>query len=115
MSRGIDAITGQAMSGDAHIRQSLRDILTTPIGSRVMRRDYGSLVPELIDQPINPSLQLRLVSTIFTAILIWEPRVKPLRVTLSAGQSPSTLIVDIDCERGDEAVTFSIAIGNGNG
>lgn len=25
-----------------HIRQSVQDILTTPIGTRIMRREYGS-------------------------------------------------------------------------
>lgn len=35
-----------------HLKQSVRDILTTPLASRVMRREYGSLVPDLIDEPI---------------------------------------------------------------
>ena len=30
-----------------HLKQSVRDILTTPLASRVMRREYGSLVPDL--------------------------------------------------------------------
>ncbi|SPX13597.1 Baseplate assembly protein W [Escherichia coli] len=34
-----------------HLKQSVRDILTTPLASRVMRREYGSLVPDLIDEP----------------------------------------------------------------
>jgi len=36
---GIDASTGKALGGIAHVRQSVRDILTTPLGTRVMRRD----------------------------------------------------------------------------
>lgn len=36
-----------------HLKQSVRDILTTPLASRVMRREYGSLVPDLIDEPMN--------------------------------------------------------------
>ncbi|EIO7472125.1 baseplate assembly protein, partial [Salmonella enterica subsp. enterica] len=28
---------------------SVNDILLTPLASRVMRRDYGSLIPDLID------------------------------------------------------------------
>ncbi|MGT3309437.1 GPW/gp25 family protein, partial [Yersinia enterocolitica] len=30
---------------------SVRDILTTPLASRVMRRDYGSMIPDLLDEP----------------------------------------------------------------
>ncbi|NBO96416.1 MAG: phage baseplate protein, partial [Betaproteobacteria bacterium] len=39
---GINAQTGQPLAGIDHLRQSIRDILTTRIGTRVMRRDYGS-------------------------------------------------------------------------
>ena len=34
--------TGLSLSSEAdQIRQSIQDILTTPIGSRIMRRNYG--------------------------------------------------------------------------
>ena len=56
--------TGRAVAGLEHLRQSVADILTTPVGSRVMRRDYGSLVPELIDQPDNETTQVRLFSAV---------------------------------------------------
>ena len=49
---GVDASTGRALDGMQHLGQSIGDILMTPMGSRVMRRDYGSLLTELIDQPI---------------------------------------------------------------
>ena len=50
---GINAHTGQALSGIDHLRQSIRDILTTRIGTRVMRRDYGSRLPTLVDNPMT--------------------------------------------------------------
>lgn len=46
---GINAQTGQPLSGIDHLRQSIRDILTTRSGMRVMRRDYGSRLPALVD------------------------------------------------------------------
>ncbi|MGD7246543.1 GPW/gp25 family protein, partial [Ralstonia pseudosolanacearum] len=51
---GMNSSTGRAIADRPHLAQSIGDILTTPIGSRVMRRDYGSEVPDLIDQPLNP-------------------------------------------------------------
>lgn len=48
---GMNRATGAAIADLDHTRQSLSDILGTPIGSRVMRRDYGSLLSDLIDQP----------------------------------------------------------------
>lgn len=47
MMPGMHTATGRALFGLAHIRQSITGILTTPIGSRLMRRRYGSEVTEL--------------------------------------------------------------------
>lgn len=42
---GMNRDTGEAVNDIDHIRQSVRDILLTPVGTRVMRRRYGR--PEL--------------------------------------------------------------------
>lgn len=79
----MNASTGRALGEMDHIRQSIRDILTTRIGSRVMRRDYGSLIPELIDHPANAANQLRLKAATVMAVMRWEPRVALTRVGFS--------------------------------
>lgn len=84
---GMNRNTGQPLDGLAHIRQSIADILTTPIGSRVMRREYGSLIPELIGQPLNDALMLRLYSAAVMAIVRWEPRITIQSVRRSVGTS----------------------------
>jgi phage baseplate assembly protein W len=45
--------TDKALEGLEHLRQSIRNILTTPIDSRIIRRDYRSRLLEPIDWPIN--------------------------------------------------------------
>lgn len=82
---GMNATTGRALDDLPHIRQSISDILTTPIGSRVMRRDYGSMIPALIDQPAHPANRLRLMAATVMAVARWEPRVALTRVGLSVG------------------------------
>ena len=57
------------------IRQSIQDILTTPIGSRIMRRNYGSLLPQLIDAPFNDITRLQLLAATATALMQWEDRI----------------------------------------
>jgi phage baseplate assembly protein W len=52
---GVNNRTGKALDGMEHLKQSVQDILTTPLGTRVMRREYGSRLFELIDAPINSS------------------------------------------------------------
>lgn len=73
-SVGLDRRTGAVLTDIAHLRQSVTDILTTPIGSRVMRRDYGSQIPELVDQPMVETTLLRLYVAAAEALRRWEPR-----------------------------------------
>ncbi|BEL94039.1 baseplate assembly protein [Serratia marcescens] len=65
--------TGTLTDAD-HVWQSANDILLTPIGSRVMRRNYGSLVPDLLDSPQNDVTRLQLMSATVIALAAWEPR-----------------------------------------
>lgn len=65
------------------IKQSIADILTTPVGSRVMRREYGSLLIELIDQPTNDMLMLKIYSAVYTALFTWEPRIHIEQIQVS--------------------------------
>lgn len=79
---GMDRTTGAVLSGVAHLAQSIGDILTTPIGSRVMRRDYGSALFELFDQPMNALGKLRAIAATADAIRRWEPRIRLTRIAI---------------------------------
>ena len=87
---GMDAETGKPLAGDAHLAQSIADILTTPIGTRVMRRDYGSALFELIDAPLNALTRLRLFAATADALRRWEPRLRLTRVKLLDGEGSGT-------------------------
>ncbi|GFN47421.1 GPW/gp25 family protein [Candidatus Regiella insecticola] len=78
--RGTNALNGKPLSGLDHLRQSVKDILTTPIGARVMRRDYGSELFRLIDAPLNDEILVRLYAATAEALALWEPRLRLLRV-----------------------------------
>lgn len=71
---GMSRNDGQAIADTDHLRQSVRDILLTPQGSRLARREYGSLLSALIDQPQNPALRLQIMSAVYVALNRWEPR-----------------------------------------
>lgn len=81
---GTDAATGAPLEGVAHLRQSIRDILITPVGSRVMRRDYGSELPRLVDAPLNGRTLVRLYAATARALARWEPRIAVTRVQAEA-------------------------------
>jgi uncharacterized protein len=72
---GVNSTTGKALKGYDHLRQSIRDILKTPIGSRVMRRDYGSRIWDLVDAPINAETLAELHIATAEALDKWEPRI----------------------------------------
>lgn len=95
---GMSNTTGKAIDEISHIQQSVRDILTTPIGSRVMRREYGSLVPELIDQPMNGATRLRLMSATIMALIMWEPRITVSRAMIEV-DAQGKVAVDMEATR----------------
>src|SRR5699024_10455139 len=80
---GMNASNGKALSDMEHLRQSINQILTTPVGSRVMRRSFGSLLPELLDHPLNEQTTLQLYAATATALLLHEPRLRLTQVSLS--------------------------------
>jgi len=71
---GTNANTGKHISGAEHLKQSIRDILTTPLGARVMRRDYGSRLFDLVDRPMTQALLVELYAAVAAALDKWEPR-----------------------------------------
>lgn len=86
---GMDARTGKNLSGDEHIRQSVSDILGTPLGARIMLRDYGSRLFDLIDHPINSQTTVEIISATAEALAKWEPRISLNHVSVTrpaAGQ-----------------------------
>jgi len=111
----MSRITGATIDGIEHIQQSVADILGTPIGSRVGRRDYGSHNADLIDQPLTPANILRLFASTALALARWEDRIRLRRVTLEAGSQPGAAVLTIEAERTDipsanSAVRFSFPL-----
>lgn len=115
----MDRATGKPLGDNAHLAQSIGDILTTPIGSRVMRRDYGSMLFDLIDQPLNGATRLLIYASVALALRRWEPRLRLRRVTLSTEDgSQGKAALTIEGDRTDLAapnsrVTLSIPIRAG--
>lgn len=72
----ISRTTGQSIDTIDHIKQSIEDILFTPIGSRVMRREYGSLIFKLLDSPFSDATRLQVMAATATAISTWEDRIE---------------------------------------
>lgn len=111
----MDRTTGERMGAIEHLRQSVADILATPLGSRVMRRNYGSLVPALIDQPDNLATQTRVYAAIVSALMRWEPRLRIEKIAMARKpERPGAVDIEItgsyvsDFGRAPAPITLSL-------
>ena len=104
---GMNAATGRAISATDHIIQSVRDILITPVGSRVMRRDYGSELFYLIDQPQHQATRLRLMAATVHALTLWEPRIRITKVEIGAPELGGGCAVTLTWRRADNGLLES--------
>ncbi|WP_313221974.1 GPW/gp25 family protein [Stutzerimonas nitrititolerans] len=107
---GMSSRTGRTLSESAHLAQSIADILTTPIGSRVMRREYGSQLPDLIDAPFNDATRLQAYAATAMALMRWEPRIRLSRVQLSLGDRPGQAVLDLEGTRTDSNEPLSLRV-----
>lgn len=81
---GMDRRTGQPVSGLAHLRQSIEDILGTTIGSRRMRPEYGCQLRRYVDLPVNEGWKSAVQAEVARALGRWEPRLRLERVRVVA-------------------------------
>ena len=103
---------GAPISEIRHIFQSVEMILTTPIGTRVMRRDFGSLIPSLLDGPINAQTAVAIYAAANEAIATWEPRVRVIGTRMDLDKAAEgivdlTVILQIAGEEQQVDVSFS--------
>ncbi|EAN8558494.1 GPW/gp25 family protein [Salmonella enterica] len=107
--QGMNRNTGLGINDTEHISQSMRDILLTPVGSRVMRREYGSLLSALIDMPQNPALRLQIMVACYSAIQKWEPRIRLTAISFETGDA-GEMYVDITGMRTDTGASVSTTV-----
>ncbi|ELR2895537.1 GPW/gp25 family protein [Salmonella enterica] len=111
---GMNNTSGKAITDIGHLRQSVRDILLTPQGSRIARREYGSLLSALIDQPQNPALRLQVMSAVYVALSRWEPRLTLDSITIN--NFDGSMVVELTGRRNSGVpVSLSVSTGAENG
>lgn len=83
-------------SGDHDIEQSIRIILETAPGERVMRPEFGCRIHELIFDPRNAATEGLMIYYVEQALGRWEPRIDVLEVdVLPVSGQDATLLVEI--------------------
>ena len=107
---GMDRETGRTLRGRAHLEQSIRDILTTPLCTRVMRGGYGSRLHETVDAPLGPGALADIYGAVAEALDRWEPRFALRRVTARAARAEGRVSIVVEGEYDGAAVETAIDI-----
>lgn len=106
---GMNALDGRTLTDDQHLAQSVRDVLLTPLGSRVMRRDYGSALFDLLDAPQNAVTSMQLMAAAVIAIDRWEPRITLTRVSLT-DPAAAQRVLHLRGSRTSDGAALSLAV-----
>lgn len=77
----FDRRTGARLSNYASALQSVEIILFTRLGERVMRREFGAGLIELLGRALTDRLFSAYLLLLAAAIDLWEPRFRVRRVT----------------------------------
>src|SRR5262247_1633625 len=79
------------------VHQAIRIVLSTPLGERVMRPDFGCAIHELVFAPNNATTRGMAERYVSEALLNWEPRIEVLSVRAeAAGERDEELLINID-------------------
>ncbi len=66
------------------IRQSIRIILSTSFGERVMRPDFGAGLHSVLFEPLSTTTMSLVQHNVERGLIEWEPRIDLLEVTVEA-------------------------------
>jgi uncharacterized protein len=90
---GVDHTGAIALTnGPDDLDRSIRLVLLTAPGERVMRPKFGCRIWDLLFEPITPNLLGLIVEAVREAIGQWEPRVSVEQVTPIADENDDALV-----------------------
>ena len=83
----------------SELSQSIRVILSTPLGQRVMRPTFGSRLQDLVFAPNNSQTIAQARRFVEEALGMWEPRIQVSQVDVRPdSQDQSCLLISIEYE-----------------
>lgn len=82
------------VADDANVEQSVRILLLTDLGQRVMRPDFGCKAPRLVFAPGSMQYLRLLETTVREALRDWEPRVvlEDVRAEVDTGEETRVIV-----------------------
>ncbi|MGH0004070.1 GPW/gp25 family protein [Pseudovibrio ascidiaceicola] len=93
---GMDPRTGKEITGIEHVTVCLRNLFQTSPRTLPLLLDYGSKLRSLVDKPVTEEFRLEVSVAIVEAIEKEEPRLRPVRVTLSGDLKAGDAFVELE-------------------
>lgn len=79
------------------VEQAIQVILLTSQGERVMRRQFGAGLREMVFEPNSEMTRSRIAEQVRRALVDWEPRMKLERVEVTASDEvPNLVLIHVD-------------------
>ena len=89
----VDSRGGIAMSGGPdELDASIRVIVSTAPGERVMRPQFGCRIWDLLFEPVNANTVGLMAQSVRDAIAQWEPRVEVVDVVVTPDDDDASLV-----------------------
>ena len=82
-------------SGPEKVRQSIRIILDTEPGERIMRPSFGCGLRRFLMKPNNTATRALIKHDVESALSLFEPRIKVSQVSVDPGDDPALILIEI--------------------
>ena len=93
-NKGINTV--EILSGEEDIQNSLKVLLSTAVGERLMHPNFGCDLSKLLFEPLDTTLKAYMKDLIADSILIFEPRIKMNDIQLKAKTEEGYILITID-------------------
>jgi hypothetical protein len=81
--------------GPEKVRQAILIVLETEPGERLMRPAFGCGLRRFLMKPNTTATHALIQREVARALAAWEPRIRLESVTVTAGEDPALVLVDI--------------------
>jgi phage baseplate assembly protein W len=91
-----ESATVNLVEDEEDITESLIILLSTSLGERVMRHDYGSNLSDILFESINITTLTMISNRLKRAILFHEPRIKVEKIDITPNANEGLIEVSVD-------------------
>lgn len=86
----------EVSTAEDDIRESIRIILGTAKGERLMRPDFGCDIHDHVFSAVTPATLNLIESSVREALVRWEPRIDVESIDADTAENPNEVLIEIE-------------------